>query len=223
MSKVLGFLSQPLSPPTQHAKITHSSPRDVRVLYVCHMEMVANLISILFRLPFLPEYTYLKESLRFSFVFPRLHRPGSFPDLSKIIPQSVLPRGSSCSTLDTCSVQGHDKRHFQRRSFTAMTQTSPSHRRTPSTPYTSKSKSSRPVLHRRGTSGATVTISKLGSGKDRGVKSSQDDFDMASFLNFWYVIQPTPLLSINCCMDSVHMPAAVTCVSLTGLLYQHKS
>ncbi|KAJ5322125.1 hypothetical protein MYU51_002943 [Penicillium brevicompactum] len=85
-----------------------------------------------------------------------------------------------------------------------MTQTSPSHRRSPSTPY-SKSKTSRPVLHRRGTSGATVTISKLGSGKDRGVKPSQDDFDMASFLNFCAMCEnqiTTPNNSLLYCSES---------------------
>ena len=148
--------------------------------------MMANLISILNRLPFLGVYIHTRGSFLFLFLYSPDYTPARFIPGSIIIPQSVLPRGSSCSTLDTCSVQGHDKRHFNAESFTAMTQTSPSHRRSPSTPY-SKSKTSRPVLHRRGTSGATVTISKLGSGKDRGVKPSQDDFDMASFLNFWYV------------------------------------
>ncbi|CAG8876706.1 unnamed protein product [Penicillium nalgiovense] len=69
-----------------------------------------------------------------------------------------------------------------------MTQTAPFHRRSPSSPHVSKSKSTRPALHRRGTSGVNVAISKLGSGQ-RGVSksstSSDDtDFDMASFLNF---------------------------------------
>lgn len=96
-----------------------------------------------------------------------------------------------------------------------MTQT-PSHRRSPSTPYT-KSKASRPVLHRRGTSSATVTISKLGSGKDRGTKPPPEEVDMASFLNFWYVIRP--FLSLDPCMGFIyiiHMPA-ITCVAPTGL------
>lgn len=85
-----------------------------------------------------------------------------------------------------------------------MTQTSPTHRRSPSTPYT-KSKPSRPVLHRRGTSSATVTISKLGSGKDRGTKPTQDDFDMASFLNFCAMCEnqiTTPNNSILYCSES---------------------
>ncbi|KAJ5779213.1 hypothetical protein N7457_006933 [Penicillium paradoxum] len=66
-----------------------------------------------------------------------------------------------------------------------MTQTASFHRRSPSLPHALKSKA-RPVLHRRGTSSANVSISKLGSGQ-RGVsKPSSDDteFDMASFLNF---------------------------------------
>ncbi|CAG8901597.1 unnamed protein product [Penicillium egyptiacum] len=69
-----------------------------------------------------------------------------------------------------------------------MTQTAPFHRRSPSSPHVSKSKSTRPALHRRGTSGANVTISKLGSGQRVASKpsTSSDDteFDMASFLNF---------------------------------------
>lgn len=79
-----------------------------------------------------------------------------------------------------------------------MTQSAPFHRRSPSSPHVSKSKSTRPALHRRGTSGATVTFSKLGSGQKGASKSTSADdteFDMASFLNFWYV---TPkLLSLN--------------------------
>ncbi|KAJ5375201.1 hypothetical protein N7517_007207 [Penicillium concentricum] len=67
-----------------------------------------------------------------------------------------------------------------------MTQTAPFHRRSPSTPHVSKSKSIRPALHRRGTSGAN--IAKLGSGQRGASKpsTSSDDteFDMASFLNF---------------------------------------
>ncbi|KAJ5297769.1 hypothetical protein PENANT_c012G09486 [Penicillium antarcticum] len=59
-----------------------------------------------------------------------------------------------------------------------MTQ-APVHRRSPSSPHASKPR--RPVLHRRGTSGATVSIAKLGSG--RGTKPA-DEEDMASFLNF---------------------------------------
>ncbi|KAJ5972519.1 uncharacterized protein N7479_002437 [Penicillium vulpinum] len=69
-----------------------------------------------------------------------------------------------------------------------MTQTAPFHRRSPSSPHVSKSKSTRPSLHRRGTSGANVSISKLGSGQRAASKppTSSDDteFDMASFLNF---------------------------------------
>ncbi|KAJ5478401.1 hypothetical protein N7530_003910 [Penicillium desertorum] len=69
-----------------------------------------------------------------------------------------------------------------------MTQTAPFHRRSPSSPHVSKSKSTRPALHRRGTSGVNVAISKLGSGQRGASKpstSSDDtDFDMASFLNF---------------------------------------
>ncbi|KAJ6004316.1 hypothetical protein N7499_000384 [Penicillium canescens] len=61
-----------------------------------------------------------------------------------------------------------------------MTQT-PVHRRSPSSPHASKPRS-RPVLHRRGTSGANVSITKLGSG--RGTSKPTDDEDMASFLNF---------------------------------------
>ncbi|CAG8946851.1 unnamed protein product [Penicillium salamii] len=84
-----------------------------------------------------------------------------------------------------------------------MTQT-PSHRRSPSTPYT-KSKASRPVLHRRGTSSATVTISKLGSGKDRGTKPPPEEVDMASFLNFCAMCEnqiTTPNNSILYCSES---------------------
>ncbi|KAJ5202552.1 hypothetical protein N7449_004631 [Penicillium cf. viridicatum] len=69
-----------------------------------------------------------------------------------------------------------------------MTQTAPFQRRSPSSPHASKSKSTRPALHRRGTSGANVSISKLGSGQKGASKppTSTDDieFDMASFLNF---------------------------------------
>ncbi|CAI7612729.1 unnamed protein product [Penicillium glandicola] len=68
-----------------------------------------------------------------------------------------------------------------------MTQTAPFQRRSPSSPHASK-KSTRPALHRRGTSGANVSISKLGSGPRGAIKpsTSSDDteFDMASFLNF---------------------------------------
>ncbi|KAJ5214863.1 hypothetical protein N7468_010542, partial [Penicillium chermesinum] len=70
-----------------------------------------------------------------------------------------------------------------------MTQSS--HRRFPSSPHASKSKSSRPVLHRRGTSAVNPSISKLGrghSGHSRGSKDCNEEaseFDMsASFLNF---------------------------------------
>ncbi|KAJ5751030.1 hypothetical protein N7533_008058 [Penicillium manginii] len=65
------------------------------------------------------------------------------------------------------------------------------HRRSPSSTHPSKSKSSRPVLHRRGTSAINLSISKLGSGStnshsrsnSRG-KDEETEFDMASFLNF---------------------------------------
>lgn len=74
-----------------------------------------------------------------------------------------------------------------------MTQSTASHRRSPSSPHAPKSKPVvRPGLHRRGVSGISLSISKLGSGhsarsQSRGVKVD-DDFDMAaSFLNFWYV------------------------------------
>lgn len=68
-----------------------------------------------------------------------------------------------------------------------MTQGS-SHRRSPSSPHAPKSKASRPVLHRRGTSGFNRSISKLGAGQPRGPVKDDSDFDMAaSFLNFWYV------------------------------------
>ncbi|KAJ5988144.1 hypothetical protein N7481_003354 [Penicillium waksmanii] len=71
-----------------------------------------------------------------------------------------------------------------------------SHRRSPSsTHYPSKPKSSRPVLHRRGTSGVNLSISKLGSGHSHSTSNShsrshsrskddESEFDMASFLNF---------------------------------------
>lgn len=87
-----------------------------------------------------------------------------------------------------------------------MTQTSSSHRRSPT--HSSKSKATRPVLHRRGTS-ATVTISKLGSGKDREVKPSDDDLDMASFLNFWYVTLIYILASLTCLLPSFVFPSPV--------------
>ncbi|KAJ5160740.1 uncharacterized protein N7482_007744 [Penicillium canariense] len=73
-----------------------------------------------------------------------------------------------------------------------MTQSTASHRRSPSSPHTSKPKLTRPGLHRRGTSGLSsvnLSISKLGSGQStrshsRGV-THYDDPDMAaSFLNF---------------------------------------
>lgn len=74
-----------------------------------------------------------------------------------------------------------------------MTQSTASHRRSPSSPHAPKSKPAvRPGPHRRGVSGIGLSISKLGSGHStrshsRGVKVD-DDFDMAaSFLNFWYV------------------------------------
>jgi hypothetical protein len=75
-----------------------------------------------------------------------------------------------------------------------MTQATTSHRRSPSSPHASKSKPAvRPAVHRRGTSGISLSISKLGAGQttrshSRGGKAD-DDFDMAaSFLNFWYVM-----------------------------------
>lgn len=73
-----------------------------------------------------------------------------------------------------------------------MTQSS-THRRSASSPHASRSKSSRPAIHRRGTSGANLSISKLGSGYSRGGSRSRNrndetESDMAaSFLNFWYV------------------------------------
>ncbi|KAJ5545172.1 hypothetical protein N7461_007476 [Penicillium sp. DV-2018c] len=68
-----------------------------------------------------------------------------------------------------------------------MTQSTPFHRRSPSSPHASKSKTTRPAVHRRGTSHASTQISKLGSGQRAfGKPTSSDDteFDMASFLNF---------------------------------------
>ncbi|KAJ5880452.1 uncharacterized protein N7473_011505 [Penicillium subrubescens] len=81
-----------------------------------------------------------------------------------------------------------------------MTQSTTSHhRRSPSSPHTIIPKSKpavRPGLHRRGTSGVSLSISKLGSGHhhhhssyirshSRGINKADDDFDMAaSFLNF---------------------------------------
>ncbi|KAJ6017013.1 hypothetical protein N7451_000392 [Penicillium sp. IBT 35674x] len=85
-----------------------------------------------------------------------------------------------------------------------MTQ-STSHRRSPSAPHT-KSKSSRPGLHRRGTS-TVVSISKLGagSGHSRGAKDD-DEFDMAaSFLNFCAMCEnqiTVPNNSILYCSES---------------------
>lgn len=63
----------------------------------------------------------------------------------------------------------------------------PHHRRTQSS-NASKVRPARPTLHRRGTT--TYSIHKLGSGQPRpgpSAKDTGDDFDMASFLNFWYV------------------------------------
>ncbi|KAF3387512.1 hypothetical protein F1880_001475 [Penicillium rolfsii] len=78
-----------------------------------------------------------------------------------------------------------------------MTQSTTSHRRSTSSPYTIIPKTKpavRPGL-RRGTSGVSLSISKLGSGHhpsssstrshSRGINKATDDFDMAaSFLNF---------------------------------------
>ncbi|KAJ5674258.1 hypothetical protein N7462_009697 [Penicillium macrosclerotiorum] len=63
------------------------------------------------------------------------------------------------------------------------------HRRAPSSPHahSSKPKTIRPVLHRRGTSGVSLSISKLGAGSHtRSVnRDDETDLDMAaSFLNF---------------------------------------
>ncbi|KAI3226376.1 hypothetical protein DTO012A9_6203 [Penicillium roqueforti] len=89
-----------------------------------------------------------------------------------------------------------------------MTQSAPFHRRSPSSPHVSKSKSTRPALHRRGTSGATVTFSKLGSGQKGASKSTSTDdteFDMASFLNFCAMCEnqiTTPNNSLLYCSES---------------------
>lgn len=101
-----------------------------------------------------------------------------------------------------------------------MTQTPSSHRRSPT--HSSKSKATRPVLHRRGTS-ATVTFSKLGSGKDkdREIKPSDDDLDMASFLNFWYVTLIYILASWH--PSILDMLLAVICVPFTGLFSNIKA
>ncbi|KAJ5370059.1 uncharacterized protein N7496_006151 [Penicillium cataractarum] len=92
-----------------------------------------------------------------------------------------------------------------------MTQSSTSHRRSPSSPHAPKSKPIvRPALHRRGTSGISLSISKLGSGQStrshsRGVKAD-DDFDMAaSFLNFCAMCErqiTVPNNSILYCSES---------------------
>ncbi|KAJ5934498.1 hypothetical protein N7466_004045 [Penicillium verhagenii] len=88
-----------------------------------------------------------------------------------------------------------------------MTQ-STSHRRSPSAPHT-KSKLSRPALHRRGTSALNVSISKLGAGSASGhTRASKDDdeFDMAaSFLNFCAMCEnqiTVPNNSILYCSES---------------------
>lgn len=109
-----------------------------------------------------------------------------------------------------------------------MTQTAPFQRRFPSSPHASKSKSTRPALHRRGTSSANVSISKLGSGQKGASKppTSTDDieFEMASFLNFWYVINPKPLIFESCRDHFPRMPVAVICVPYTDLLFNgHKA
>ncbi|OJJ30661.1 hypothetical protein ASPWEDRAFT_120551 [Aspergillus wentii DTO 134E9] len=73
-----------------------------------------------------------------------------------------------------------------------MTQSNPPshslhHRRTPSSSNASKVRTSRPALHRKGTSFVNHSISKLGSGNARPSIDKEDDrqFEMAaSFLNF---------------------------------------
>ncbi|KAJ5179893.1 hypothetical protein N7492_003103 [Penicillium capsulatum] len=81
-----------------------------------------------------------------------------------------------------------------------------SHRRSPSSPHAPKSKASRPVLHRRGTSGYGRSISKLGSGQPRAPVKDDDVFDMAaSFLNFCAMCErqiTVPNTSLLYCSES---------------------
>ncbi|RAL12148.1 uncharacterized protein BO97DRAFT_434529 [Aspergillus homomorphus CBS 101889] len=68
-----------------------------------------------------------------------------------------------------------------------MTQGNFHHRRTPSGSNTTKVRTSRPALHRRGTSFVTHSISKLGSGQPTKHLEVEDDRQpemAASFLNF---------------------------------------
>lgn len=71
-----------------------------------------------------------------------------------------------------------------------MTQGAFHHRRTPSGSNATKVRTSRPALHRRGTSWVNHSISKLGSGQPNKHLQVEDDRQpemAASFLNFWYV------------------------------------
>ncbi|KAL4917482.1 life-span regulatory factor-domain-containing protein [Aspergillus aurantiobrunneus] len=60
------------------------------------------------------------------------------------------------------------------------------HRRTPSGPNSSKLRAARPSFHRRGTSFANISISKLGSGQVRSATTDDDPMPemAASFLNY---------------------------------------
>ncbi|KAJ6113802.1 hypothetical protein N7523_007119 [Penicillium sp. IBT 18751x] len=113
-----------------------------------------------------------------------------------------------------------------------MTQ-STSHRRSPSS-HASKPKS-RPILHRRGTSAVSLSISKLGSGHNhaRGVSRSRDDdadFDMAaSFLNFCAMCEKqitVPSNTVLYCSESCRRkdsckPLSASMPSMTNMSSTH--
>lgn len=111
-----------------------------------------------------------------------------------------------------------------------MTQSTSTHRRSPSSPHACKSRAPRPGLHRRGTSGANLSISKLGTGHSRGVSRSRSrdlnasELDMAAtFLNFWYVIELLILhlaepAGTSCpCMPVTVIARAAVAVEISGL------
>lgn len=64
------------------------------------------------------------------------------------------------------------------------------HRRSPSGSNSSK-RPARPAIHRKGTSFANISISKLGSGQARTASTDDDRTPemAASFLNYWYVLR----------------------------------
>ncbi|KAJ6122306.1 hypothetical protein N7512_004771 [Penicillium capsulatum] len=98
-----------------------------------------------------------------------------------------------------------------------------SHRRSPSSPHAPKSKASRPVLHRRGTSGYGRSISKLGSGQPRAPVKDDDVFDMAaSFLNFCAMCErqiTVPNTSLLYCSERYRLVQATLCLSSLHVLH----